>query len=53
MATGPTGARCQEWPCRLIAGSKLMLCSALLCSAAVSLERNAVASSLEKNSEAA
>jgi hypothetical protein len=33
MATGPTGARCQEWPCRLIAGSKLLLCSALLCSA--------------------
>jgi hypothetical protein len=28
MATGPTGARCQEWPCRLIAGSKLLLCSA-------------------------
>jgi hypothetical protein len=32
-------ARCQEWPCRLIAGSKLLLCSALR----VSLERNAVA----------
>jgi hypothetical protein len=29
MATGPTGAQCLEWPCRLIAGSKLLLCSAL------------------------
>jgi hypothetical protein len=25
MATGPSGARCQEWPCRLTAGSKLLL----------------------------
>jgi hypothetical protein len=24
-------ARCQEWPCWLVAGSKLLLCSALLC----------------------
>jgi hypothetical protein len=29
MAMGPSGARCQEWPCWLIAGSKLLLCSAL------------------------
>jgi hypothetical protein len=26
-AMGPSGARCQEWPCWLVAGSKLMLCS--------------------------
>jgi hypothetical protein len=25
MAMGPSGARCQEWQCRLIAGSKFML----------------------------
>jgi hypothetical protein len=30
MAMGPSGARCQEWPCWLVAGSKLQLCSALL-----------------------
>jgi hypothetical protein len=28
MAMGPSGARCQEWPCRLIVGSKLLVCSA-------------------------
>jgi hypothetical protein len=28
MAMGPRGARCQEWPCWLVAGSKLLLCSA-------------------------
>jgi hypothetical protein len=34
MAMGPSGAQCQEWPCRLIVGSKLLLCcAALLCSA--------------------
>jgi hypothetical protein len=27
MAMGPSGARCQEWPCWLVAGSKLLLCS--------------------------
>jgi hypothetical protein len=32
MAMGPSGARCQEWPCWLAAGSKLLLCSALLSS---------------------
>jgi hypothetical protein len=32
MAMGPSGTRCQEWPCWLVAGSKLLLCSALLCS---------------------
>jgi hypothetical protein len=37
MATGPTGARCQEWLCRLIVGSKL-----LLCSEAGSVEKEAV-----------
>jgi hypothetical protein len=31
MAMGPSGARCQEWPCWLVAGSKLL--PALLCSA--------------------
>jgi hypothetical protein len=25
MAMGPSGARCQEWPCWLVAGSKLLL----------------------------
>jgi hypothetical protein len=30
MAMGPSRARCQEWPCWLVAGSKLLLCSALL-----------------------
>jgi hypothetical protein len=30
MAMGPSGARRQEWPCWLVAGSKLLLCSALL-----------------------
>jgi hypothetical protein len=30
MAMGPSGARSQEWPCWLVAGSKLLLCSALL-----------------------
>jgi hypothetical protein len=30
MAMGPSGARCKEWPCWLVAGSKLLLCSALL-----------------------
>jgi hypothetical protein len=31
MAMGPSGARCQEWPCWLVAGGKLLLCcSALL-----------------------
>jgi hypothetical protein len=25
MAMGPTGARCQDWACRLVAGSKLLL----------------------------
>jgi hypothetical protein len=25
MAMGPSGARCQEWPCRLTASSKLLL----------------------------
>jgi hypothetical protein len=44
MATGPTGARCQEWPCRLIAGSKLLLCSGLLCSAGC-VEKEAVVKS--------
>jgi hypothetical protein len=29
MAMGPSGARCQEWPCWLVAGSKLLPCSAL------------------------
>jgi hypothetical protein len=29
MAMGPSGARCQEWPCWLVASSKLLLCSAL------------------------
>jgi hypothetical protein len=33
MAMGASRARCQEWPCWLVAGSKLLLCSALLCSA--------------------
>jgi hypothetical protein len=28
MAMGPSGVRCQEWPCWLVAGSKLLLCSA-------------------------
>jgi hypothetical protein len=28
MAMGPSGARCQEWPCWLLADSKLLLCSA-------------------------
>jgi hypothetical protein len=28
MAMGPSGARCQESPCWLVAGSKLLLCSA-------------------------
>jgi hypothetical protein len=27
MAMGSSGARCQEWPCWLVAGSKLLLCS--------------------------
>jgi hypothetical protein len=27
---GPSGTRCQEWLCRLIANSKLLLCSTLL-----------------------
>jgi hypothetical protein len=27
MAVGSSGARCQEWPCWLVAGSKLLLCS--------------------------
>jgi hypothetical protein len=26
MAMGPSGTRCQEWPCWLVAGSKLLLC---------------------------
>jgi hypothetical protein len=30
MAMGPSGARCQEWPCWLVVSSKLLLCSALL-----------------------
>jgi hypothetical protein len=30
MAMGPSGARWQEWSCWLVAGSKLLLCSALL-----------------------
>jgi hypothetical protein len=30
MAMGPSGARCQKGPCWLVAGSKLLLCSALL-----------------------
>jgi hypothetical protein len=30
MAMGPSGARCQEWPCWLVAGSTLLLCSSLL-----------------------
>jgi hypothetical protein len=29
MAMGPSWARCQEWPYWLVAGSKLLLCSAL------------------------
>jgi hypothetical protein len=29
MAMGPSGVRCQEWPCWLVAGNKLLLCSAL------------------------
>jgi hypothetical protein len=36
MAMGPSGARCQEWPCWLVTGSKLLLCSALLCSDLIS-----------------
>jgi hypothetical protein len=35
MAMGPSGARCQEWPSWLAAGSKLLLCSALLCSTGI------------------
>jgi hypothetical protein len=32
MAMGRSGIRCQEWPCWLVAGSKILLCcSALLC----------------------
>jgi hypothetical protein len=31
MAVGPSGARCREWPCWLVAGSKLLLCSVMLC----------------------
>jgi hypothetical protein len=30
MPIGPNGARCQEWPCWLVASSKLLLCSALI-----------------------
>jgi hypothetical protein len=29
MAMGPSGARFQVWACRLLAGSKLLLCSAI------------------------
>jgi hypothetical protein len=28
MAMGPSGAQCQEWPCWLVSGIKLLLCSA-------------------------
>jgi hypothetical protein len=35
MAMDPSGVRCQEWPCWLVASSKLLLCSALLCSARI------------------
>jgi hypothetical protein len=46
MAMGPSGARCQEWPCWLVAGSKLLLCSALLI-----LVQSAVKCSVVKSSE--
>jgi hypothetical protein len=38
MAMDPSGARCQEWPCWLVACSKLLHCSALLYSQSVEMK---------------